>query len=501
MTLLTLALCAGPALVSLPQDADQPQRPGFLSHAEGDPDRTRGLQTSREGIEPGYVFIAPLNGTQTHLIDRAGEVRHTWQHDSSPASGSYLLADGTLLRCGRAETDVHFRGGGIGGVLQMVAPDGELLWSWRYADENNHHHHDIEPLPNGNLLLIAWERISQADAGLHGRDKHHVGKAGLWSDKVLEIRPVPPDRAEVVWEWHAWDHVVQDAYPQREAFGFPADFPGRIDVNADHRDAPPLDASQRAAVEAREEGMAALGYVGGETPDDEELAKLDESGDWMHTNSIDYHPELDLILLSSPELGEIFLIDHSTTPAEARTAKGGRWGRGGEILWRWGNPRTYGAGTDGDARLWYQHDPSFLPQTDGEQRVLVFNNGSGRPGKSYSSVLELVLPLNADQGFLRPEGGAFGPQEPAWEYAQPEGFYSAFISGARRLPGGNTLICSGAAGRVFEVNPGGEVLWDYYSPLGGDVTPPEHAGKAPPLALFRAEHVPLDHPGLKALGL
>ncbi len=501
MTMLALALICAPISAPCLQEPEADKRPGFLSFEEGDPDRKRGLQGGLEGAEPGYVFIAPLNGTATHLVDRSGTVRHTWEHESSPASGSYLLDDGTLIRCGRADKDVHFRGGGIGGILQKVAPDGTLLWSWRLADENTHHHHDIEPLPNGNILLIAWERISQADAGLHGRAKHHVGKAGLWTDKVMEIRPVLPDRAEVVWEWRSWNHVVQDAYEGRKAFAYPSDHPGRIDINAEHRDAPPLDAAQRAAVKAREEGMAALGYVGGEDPDDEHLEKLDRDGDWMHTNSIDYHPGLDLILLSSPELNEIFLIDHSTTTAEAATSKGGRWGRGGELLWRWGNPRNYGAGTDSDRRLWYQHDPSFLDGPPDELRILVFNNGSGRSGDSFSSVLELVLPWTPEQGFTRHPDAAWGPVEPAWEYSDPGRFYSAFISGAERLAGGNTLICSGAAGRAFEVDAAGKLVWDYYNPLGGDVDPPDHAGNAPPLALFRAEHVAPDHPGLKALGL
>ena len=79
------------------------------------------------------------------------------------------------------------------------------------------------------------------------------------------------------------------------------------------------------------------------------------------------------------------------------------------------------------------------------------------------------------------------------------GFYSAFISGAQRLPNGNTLICSGAAGRLFEVTREGRIVWDYRNPLGGDVDPPDHAGKAPPLALFRGARYAKDHPGVRAL--
>jgi hypothetical protein len=215
----------------------------------------------------------------------------------------------------------------------------------------------------------------------------------------------------------------------------------------------------------------------------------------LHTNAVAYHPGLDLILLSSPELSEIFVIDHSTTSAEAATSSGGRYGRGGELLWRWGNPRMHGVGDESDRRLFYQHDPTWLGTAD-DLRVLVFDNGGGRPdGSGWSEVLELRLPFDAERGFTR----AFGDAEPVWSYSDPERFFSAFVSGAQRLPNGNTLICSGAGGRIFEVTRAGEIVWDYANPFGGDVTPPEHAGKAPPLALFRATRLARDHPGVLAL--
>ncbi|MFT7677992.1 MAG: hypothetical protein ACI8QC_001978 [Planctomycetota bacterium] len=482
------------------QDEAAPERPGFLSYEEGDPELVRGLRQHKEGASDGYILMAPLNAETTYLLDREGEVVHSWPTDSSPGGGTYLLENGNLLRCGREDDKPAFRGGGIGGRLQLIAPDGTLLWNWRLADENQHQHHDVEPLPNGNVLLISWERLSQRDAMLAGRDKNQVGKAGLWPDMVLEVKPVLPDGAEIVWEWHVMDHLVQDANEDRLHFGYPADHPGLVDINVEHRDAAPLSAAQRKSIAARNEGMEALGYVGGdEEPDDEDLAQLDKSGDWMHTNAIAYDAEYDLIMLSSPELNEIFIIDHSTTTAEAATNEGGRYGHGGDLLWRYGNPRNYGAGTDSDKRLWYQHNPSFLRGPDGDLRVLVYNNGSGRPDKSYSSVEELVLPFDPESGFQLTQGAAYGPSQPAWSYSNPEGFYSAFISGCERLPGGNTLICSGAAGHIFEVTPDGEVVWDYYNTLGGEITPPDHAGKAPPKALFRALHYGTQHAGVRKL--
>ena len=435
-------------------------------------------------------------------MDLDGDIVHEWQADSAPGGDHYLLPDGSLLRSGREDDRPRFRGGGIGGRLQRLAPDGTLLWSWRLADENRHQHHDLEPLPDGNLLLLAWERLSREEAIALGRDPRGVGPQGLWPDMVLEIRPRGADGAEVVWEWHARDHLIQDRDPALPGFGDPASRPGRLDINLGFVPPPEVSEQERRAREELEREMAALGYLGGEEeeppPADAPLGRWARTGDWMHTNSVDWHPGLDLILLSSPELHEIFVVDHSTTAEEARGSRGGRFGRGGELLWRWGNPANYGHGGPEDRRLFYQHQPLWL-EDGGGLRLTVFNNGRGRPGGNRSTVEELVLPFAPERGFLREEGRPFGPERPAWIYEDRDRFYSAFISGAVRLPNGNTLVCSGVPGRIFEVTPEGRVVWDFRNPWGGEVEPPEHAGRAPKLALYRAARYAPDHPGIVAL--
>jgi hypothetical protein len=498
---LTLALCL--ALVLAPAS---PRAQGFMSAAEADLEVPRGVITLGDEAFEGYTFITPINSTTAYLLDMEGEVAHRWECDTSPGEWAYLLDDGTLLRTGRADDDPHFAGGGIGGRLQRLAPDGTKLWDWRLASRGRHQHHDIEPLPNGNLLVIAWERIDRAAAIAAGRDASQVGEEGLWPDVVLEVKPVLPDGAEIVWEWHAWDHLVQDFDKQLPNYGAVPDRPGRFDVNFDHRDQPPMTAAEREEQEALEKQMRALGYLGGDDEDDSDSngSAQDLNPDWMHTNSVDYQPELDLIVLSSPRLSEVYVIDHSTTTAEAATSRGGRWGRGGDLLWRWGNPRSYGAGTDADQQLFSQHDATWVPrEKDGELRLLVFNNGRGRADGDYSSVDELVLPFDTTRGFQPVPASdtprAWGPREATWSYSDGDGFYSAFISGCQRLPNGNTLVCSGAPGRLFEVTQGGEVVWDYRNGLGGEVTPPEHAGSAPPLALFRGTRYAPDHPGIAIL--
>lgn len=477
--------------------------PRFLSEFEWDPAIPRGLQLNTPEASPGITLIAPINDMAAYALDLDGAVVHTWQFDSAPGEWMYLLDDGNLLRAGRVDDEQHFRGGGIGGVVELVAPDSSVLWRHTISGPDHNSHHDLEPLPNGNLLVIAWERKPAREAVFRGRDPAHVGQAGLWPDMVLELKPILPEGAEVVWEWHAWDHLVQDVDDKRPQHGWIAEHPGRIDINVDHRDQAPPTAAELDEQRELEAAMAQLGYVGGadEEPDAEERSRLDKSGDWMHTNGIDYHPRHDLIVMSSPELNEVYIIDHSTTTAQAAGSTGGRWGHGGDLLWRWGNPRNHGAGGDDDQVLGYQHDPSFLPDApDGSLRLLVYNNnvqGLGEDERGRSAVLELSLPFDPERGFVGTPGEPWGPAAPDWTYEDPGRFHSAFISGAQRLPDGHTLICSGAGGRVFEVTREGELVWDYRSDLGGTLDPPDHAGHAPPFALFRATRLAPDHPGLR----
>ncbi len=60
-----------------------------------------------------------------------------------------------------------------------------------------------------------------------------------------------------------------------------------------------------------------------------------------------------------------------------------------------------------------------------------------------------------------------------WEYRDtpPYNFFSPTISGVRRLPNGNTLITEGNFGRMFQVTPDKQVVWEYinpYFPAGPD---------------------------------
>jgi hypothetical protein len=247
--------------------------------------------------------------------------------------------------------------------------------------------------------------------------------------------------------------------------------------------------------------MRALGYVAGAEEEDATKAAEIKEADWMHTNAVDYCPEYDLIAISSPHLSEVLVIDHSTTTEEAAWHSGGRWGKGGDILFRWGNPLRYGLGDESAQRLFDQHNVDWLPVgPDGSLRVTVFNNGGSRPGgQGWSSADEVLLPFDPKKGFLREMAKPFGPEQAAWSYSDPEHFLSPFISGVQRLPNGNTLICSGAEGRIFEVTADKRIVWDFENTFGGDLPNSPIGGNAPSRALFRATRIAPDHPGLARL--
>jgi len=447
------------------------------------PAKTGLLHSSPEACA-GYTLFAPLGSTSTYLVDLRGNVVHTWTSQYEPGQAVYLLDDGSLLRCAREPDNEHFGGGGIGGRVERLAPDSRVLWTFVYADDRHCLHHDIEPLPNGNILMIAWEKKSRDEAVAAGMNPDGLPAGEVWSDCVIEVEPAGAVGGRIVWEWHVWDHLVQEFDGSKANYGRVREHPERIDANYQRR------APRESADEVRR--LRALGYIGGgdAEPADERDPGLrfgpggpDMRADVYHTNSVAYNARLDQIALSVHSFNEVWIIDHGTTTVEAAGRTGGRCGRGGDLLYRWGNARAYGAGGAEDQRLFAQHDARWIPDgSPGAGRLMIFNNGAGRPDGEYSSVIELAPPVDANGQYVRPSGGAFGPERPVWEYAAPnrEEFFSSHISGAERLPNGNTLICDGEQGRIFEVSPDGHTVWDYINPYVERRRPDRPGGFPPP---------------------
>jgi hypothetical protein len=372
--------------------------------------------------QEGFTLFSPLDSTETYLIDVDYNIVHTWNDSHNPGKAVYLLDNGNLLRTYRVGGQPASLLDGDGGGVHVLRWDGTEVWDYQLANSDELLHHDAEVLPNGNILLLAWENKTEAGAIAAGHDPSFLSSSYFWSEKVLEL---DPSTGAIVWEWHLWDHLVQDFDSYQANFGVVADSPQLVNLNY-----PAAPAS---------------------------------NGDWAHVNTVKYNAEFDQIVLSSRNLSEIWIIDHSTTTAEAASHSGGTFGKGGDLLYRWGNPQAYNRGNPSDQTLFGQHDIQWIPDGyPGAGNFLVFNNGLGRSGNPWSSVEEFTPPVDAQGNYSLVPSAAYGPAASVWSYSDtPTTFYANHISGAERMPNGNTLICDGASGRLFEVDTLGTVVWDW----------------------------------------
>ncbi|MCR9202188.1 MAG: aryl-sulfate sulfotransferase [Planctomycetaceae bacterium] len=381
-----------------------------------------GLASADEGIGGGHVLIAPMGDPMAYLIDADGQVVHQWDCQEGPANATYLLEDGSLLRTAKAQSRVFNARGGAGGRVKKISWDGELLWDYTLSNNEIHHHHDVEPMPNGNVLAIVWERHTFAEAVAAGRDPNTMSADALWTETILELKPKGRNDAEVVWKWRLWDHLVQQFDKSKDNFARVPDHPELVDINYGIR-------------------------RGG--------------SDWIHMNSVDYNAELDQIALSARWFDEAWIIDHSTTTGEAAGHAGGKSGKGGDLLYRWGNPEAYYGGFPFDRQFFAQHDVRWIDEgRPGAGNFLLFNNGD-QFNRPYSSVDEFASPVTKEGSYPLSDRAPYEPQAFRWSYSDEGVFRSDRISGAQRLPNGNTLICCGESGWVFAVTPEKKRVWEF----------------------------------------
>ncbi|MCB9187127.1 MAG: aryl-sulfate sulfotransferase [Flavobacteriales bacterium] len=375
----------------------------------------------------GYTLFAPMSNTSTYLIDNCGQVVNEWQSSNRPGLSAYLLEDGSLLRAKNIGNQT-FTSGGSGGGVQRFSWDGTLLWDYEVSSTTECQHHDVEYLPNGNVLMVVWESKTQAESIQAGRNSGNA-PSSLWPDKIIEVEPNGSSSGTIVWEWHAWDHMIQDEDASKDNFGVVSDHPELIDINYPSND----------------------------------------NSDWLHVNSVNYNPEFDQIVMSVHNTNELWIIDHSTTTQEAASHSGGTYGKGGDLLYRWGNPQAYDRGSVSDKKFYAQHDAKWITEGSDVGKLMVFNNGANRsPGTSYSSVDIIDPPVDAFGNYTLPTNGeTFMPSDLYWSYeANPNSdFFSSNISGAHRVANDNTIICEGVNGRLFEVDESGNTVWEYVSPI------------------------------------
>lgn len=412
---------------------------------------------------PGYNLIYPHNQSNVYLLDNCGQIVHSWegQSDDQPGNTAYVLENGNLVKTKRnsnPNADPIWAGGG-GAFVEIRNWENQLLHLFELNDSLFRLHHDIAPMPNGNILMIAWASKTYAEAVEAGRDTNLLAQKKLWSEVVLEWNP---EGDSIVWEWHVWDHLVQDYDPQKANYGSVAGRPELINLNYDEHNGHP---------------------------------------DWLHINAIDYNPVLDQIALSVPYFNELWIIDHSTTTEEATSHSGGNSDKGGDLLFRWGNPLAYEKGDSTYKKLFFQHDvhwvePGATKGSPNYSRLALFNN---RVGINLSTANVLNTGFDEESNAYSFDGIRYGPSGFERTASHPGSDIrsaSAGLSSAQVLPNDNFLICSGRWGYTYELTPDDKIVWEYVTPISRG----QKANQGDTLSItenltFRLKRYPLDYAG------
>ena len=363
-------------------------------------------------------------GGTTYLMDHNSTVVKSWSHTRGASSMPYLLPDSSIIYPYRVPNP-SMNAGGVGGGIQRITWDGTILWNYIFADATYQHHHDIEPLPNGNILIIVWEAKTAQEAYDMGRQSIDNPLNIIWSEAILEL---DPDNGEIVWEWHLWDHLIQDISNSYPNYGVVSEHPELFDIN------------NGTAGSSGNPG-------GGQGP----------NGDWMHLNAINYNAELDQIVISSAKQSEIFIMDHSTTTEEAAGHTGGNSGKGGDLLYRWGNPQNYDRGNNNDHILGHQHGVNWIHEgSPGAGNLILFNNHHN--SNTSGAVIEFETPVDENGNYPIEDGEPWGPESFIMVYND---IFTQMQGGAFRQPNGNTLITDCDDAHVFEINVNGSTQWEY----------------------------------------
>ncbi len=404
---------------------------------------TQLIQYDASKAYEGYTLFSPMSSNKTYLIDMLGNVVHVWEHKDDPVGLHYiLLENGNIL-------------GNFGQKMGPKPKPGEPMPK-------------PKPNPNPNKGLnfgggakglkeidwdgnVVWEWIPGPDEGSLHHDFVRLPNGNTMTN--------------------AWEHVSKEK--AMEGGRDPKETTNRgiapdmiYEVDPEGKVVWKWSAWEHRGMNSQKH--LDLNYITAVLPE-----HRFGNPDWTHFNAIDYNPETDQVLVDSREFGELYIIDHKT----------------GEIVYRWGNPSAYGAGdpptftTTGDQILYGPHDAHWIKEgLPGAGNILIFNNGWAQPPVNYSSIIE-----------MDPNTG-----EKVWEYKSKSNnsFYSHHISGVQRLPNGNTFVCSGTSGHMFEVTNKGEVVWEYISPVtfGGVKSWVDDSGAG---MVFRAHRYGPDYPGLK----
>ena len=311
-----------------------------------------------------------------------------------------------------------------GGTVVLIDMDGTVVNTW-VSPRSGHSLDNVEPLPGGRILALDRENPIARRRGVVEMD--YDGNP-LWWYAVPAGQPPSTGFHHDTTRLRNGNTLVLGS---QRLTGTPVS---------------PLEIEDDFLIELDANGQIVWGWETWRHYDELGLSATQKAiisemgGDWAHTNTVQEIPPNNHIQPEFAEGNIITCIRYLNTIAIIDKTTG-------QIVWRDGpepDHLTHGA-----------HMPYMIEQgLPGAGNILVFDNGSGTgychehraPG--FSRVIE-IDPVT---------------KQIVWLYMESVNFWSNIFSNAQRLPNGNTFICSGARGRLFEVDPSGEVVWEYMSP-------------------------------------
>jgi hypothetical protein len=369
----------------------------------------------------GLTYFSNMGSTTGKFIDTNGVTVKTYAFTGGTGYSTHFLPGGTFFRS-VSNTSNSLVGGGMTGRIQKLDYAGTVLWDYTYSTTTYCMHHDICPMPNGNVLIISYEVKTAADVTNTGGNFANI----MWSEKVVELKPVGNNSAQVVWEWKVWDHIVQNVNPTLPNYQSSiVNNPQLLNVN----------------------------YL--------------PQKDWMHMNGVDYNPMLDQITVSSHNLNEWYIIDHSTTIAEAASHSGGNAGKGGDFLYRWGNPVAYQA--SGTTILNVTHDAHWIPEGSPDAGFLTGTNNKGVTSPANKTTVDRIPTPRLDYNYTITPSSAFSPSTYSARHTSTG--YTSNMGSSNQFPNGNQMVCLATVGSIYEIDAAGTVIWTFST---GGTTPQSH---------------------------
>lgn len=386
----------------------------------------------------GYTVLSPLQTQAVLVIDMNGNVVKRWDGFNNSAGGpARVLPGGGVIAANganppRQESLELIQRDFNGNVVwrfsrneQIATHDGTMVWSAR-----QHHDWQRDDFPAGYYSPESTPSVEPRTTLIlthTNQQQPKVAEVLLEDDRLIELSP----KGDIVWEWSASDHIDELGYSPEA----------------------------RKALSAAGSFNASRG-----------------SFDWLHINSATYVGPNTWF-----DQGDTRFAPNHVMISSRETSVLAIVGRDGSIVWRLGPDFSQSRELRAIRQIIGQHHAHLIPNgLPGAGNLLVFDNGGSSGYGAPSGIAPDGRGVYARAGSRVLEINPV-TLELVWSYSNAR-FFSTNISSAQRLPNGNTLITAGAGGRVFEVTPKGEIVWEYMFPL--------FAGANASNAVYRAYRIP-----------